>query len=190
MEHEVPNCAGLRFRCMTNALYHTDRRSFLEGVARVSNFLVIMLGASAVADLAEIWQFDYRVIGFGTAAIGALQLVFDFSGGARTHQVLQGRYYSLLAQLDKAVDPNNAFLAGIQSEIWKINADEPPTYRVVDAAAHNKTLELFSRDVKDKDRCHFGCWMSWTRNVWKWSDASFMPKVPATRPNSNESIKH
>ena len=189
MERATPSFADLRFRCMTNALYHTDRRSFLEGVARLFNFLVIMLGASAVADLAKVWQFDYRIIGFGTAAIGALQLVFDFSGGARTHQILQSRYYSLLAQLDEAVFPDDTFLARIQAEIWKINADEPPTYRVVDAAAHNKTLELFSRDVKDEDRCHFGCLMSWTRDVWKWSDASFVPKVPSTGHNTIESLK-
>lgn len=94
---------NLRFDALRNAHYHKARQRRLDTWSKCANFLVVVLGTAAAADLGRhfvLHQFPAReagataaTIGFLVAVIGALQLVFDWPGRARTHEFLQRRFY-------------------------------------------------------------------------------------------------
>jgi len=84
-----------KFDALRNAIYHTSRRRFFELLSRLLSFLVVISGTAAVANLHAI---EPRFAAAAAATIGALQLVFDFNGRARTHEILQRKYYDLIAE--------------------------------------------------------------------------------------------
>jgi len=93
-----------KFDALRNAIYHTSRRRFFELLTRSLSFLVVVSGTAAVANLHAI---EPRIAAAGAATIGALQLVFDFNGRARTHEILQRKYYDLIAEIDGIQSPND-----------------------------------------------------------------------------------
>jgi hypothetical protein len=123
-----------KFDALRNAIYHTSRRRFFELLSRSLSFLVVMSGTAAVANLQIL---DPRIPAAGAAAIGALQLVFDFHGRARTHELLQRKYYDLLADIDLVLAPEGEQLTRWQAALNRIYADEPPPMRALDAIAFN-----------------------------------------------------
>ncbi len=132
----------LQLNILRNALYHAGQRRRYERLTRWSNFLVIVLGASAMGDIARFAGLagSAPVLGAATAVLGALQLVLDFGGKARDHQVLQRDYYILLAELDERPDADEAELARLTAAMTRIAAGEPPTLRALDAKAYNDAL--------------------------------------------------
>ncbi|MDP9836649.1 hypothetical protein J2T09_001394 [Neorhizobium huautlense] len=106
------------------------------------SFLVIAFGASAAADIAAVleWSNWAKYAGMTAALIGALQLVFDFSGKARDHQSLQRDYYYLLAEIEEYPNADDERLAVWQAKMTRIAGDEPPTLRALDAKAYNDAL--------------------------------------------------
>lgn len=134
--------ARLQLNVMRNALYHAGQRRRYERYTRWSNFLVIILGASAMADLSRFVEIPGGVIlpGLLTTVLGALQLVFDFGGRARDHQVLQRDYYMLYAEIDQVISPTDEQIAVFASAMSRIAASEPPTMRALDARAYNDAL--------------------------------------------------
>ncbi|MBA8907178.1 hypothetical protein HNQ95_002960 [Aminobacter ciceronei] len=137
---------NLRFNALRNALYHTARRRFFELWNRIFNFAVVMLGAAAVGDLLSKYGIDQVPVGVAVAAVGAAQLVFDFGRSARDHQSLQRDYYNLLADIEQTVDPSDDKCAEWQAKMIRFAADEPPTYRAVDAKAYNDAAGALELD--------------------------------------------
>lgn len=132
----------IRFNVLRNALYHTSRRLTFDRWNRWFNFIVILIGASAMGDLAR--QFGYDVsqgfVGAAVAGVGAAQLVFDFGGKSRDHQALQRDYYHLLAEIEEKSEPSNDEMARWQGQMTRIAADEPPTLRALDSKAYNDAI--------------------------------------------------
>ncbi|WP_439523215.1 hypothetical protein [Marivita sp.] len=138
----------IRFNVLRNALYHVARRRSLERINRFFNFMVIVLGTAAVADLITV--FDLRVppeaIGAAIAIVGALQLVFDFGRAARDHQALQREYYHLLADIEGVIAPSEDQLAEWYSRMIRITADETPALKAIDSKAYNDTIDAMEWD--------------------------------------------
>ena len=80
-----------RFDALRNAIYHTERRTFLDRVNRSLNFWVIILGAGVAANIATQLKIDGRWLEFGVVLLATAQLVFDLGSRARTHEFLQKR---------------------------------------------------------------------------------------------------
>ncbi len=147
-----------------NALYHTGMRMAYERWNRVFNFLVLLLGASAMADAfgrIGIHQVyieakaseatpcrEGRHSRPGVAVIGALQLVFDFGRSARDHQTLQRDYYRLLAEIEACPTDDEDRRARWWGQMIAIAGDEPPVLRARDAKAYNDALD--SLDIHDQ----------------------------------------
>jgi hypothetical protein len=136
-----------KFDAMRNAIYHTSRRRFFELLTRCLSFLVVASGTAAVANIHAI---DPRYAAAGAAMIGALQLVFDFSGRARTHEILQRKYYDLLAEIDGIQTPNDEQFLKWQAALNRIYADEPPPMRALDAIAYNAACRNMGYDNSRK----------------------------------------
>ncbi|MCA8880357.1 MAG: hypothetical protein KDA73_10485 [Rhodobacteraceae bacterium] len=137
----TPDREIIRFNALRNALYHTARRRWFERLNRFFNFLVVVLGATAVGDFLAAASYGQAYLGLAVAIIGSLQLVFDFGGNARVHQTLQREYYYLLADIEAKIDPSDDELANWQGRMVRITADEPPMLKALDAKAYNDALD-------------------------------------------------
>lgn len=155
---------SIKFQALRNAVYHKSRQRRLEWWARVANLVTIMLGSTAAAkafgyggELTEVF------IGFLVAAVGALQLVYDWSSRARTHEFLQRRFYEVLAKLEEIDedDISRVELQKFNAELTRIYADEPPTLRALDAVAYNEALDSLGGAKGDRLE------ISWWQALWK-----------------------
>lgn len=147
MGAEVDN---IRFNALRNALYHTARRLTLERWDRWFNFLVILLGASAVAKFFPAGGRLDSAIGVGVAAVGALQLVFGFGRSARDHQGFQRQYYELLAEIEENPGADARQCSVWRGKMSRIAGEEPPFLRAVDAKAYNDALDSLEIDASQR----------------------------------------
>lgn len=172
MGGEPQSVEELEFNALRNALYHTARRQRLELWSRMTNFAVIVGGASAVVDVAR--DSDAGVwIGLAIAIIGASQLVFDFSGRARTHELLQKQYYSIMSSLKEQDSPDRIFRAKMEGEMLRIAGEEPPTYRALDAIAYNEACDALHGLEGQKHRLKVRWWQSITAHLIHHNNVSF-----------------
>lgn len=132
----------VRLHVLRNALYHTSRRMTFDRWNRWCSFFVILLGATAVSNLGNWlhWSWLSMVASFLTAAVGALQLVFDFGSKARDHQLLQKAYYHLAADIAEVTIATPEQVSIWDARMTRIAGDEPPTLRALDAKAYNDAL--------------------------------------------------
>lgn len=151
--------ATLELNVLRNALYHQGRRRRLERLTRWSNFFIILLGASAMGDVTRFAGYEgwAPAIGAATVAIGAFQLVFDFGGRARDHQVLQRDYYNLFAEIDAMPEASAEDIARFLSAMTRIAAGEPPSLRALDAKAYNDALSGLGH-WSENERLHIPLW--------------------------------
>lgn len=133
----------VRFEAIRNGRYHLARRSWYEWLHRITMFVVVMAGATAVTDI--IGNETYLVL-LATAA-GTTDLVFSFGEKAAQHARLQELSYEILASVDaEANDKSGACRRG-RAGLARIYAAEPKTMRVVDALAYNDTKEGLEKDA-------------------------------------------
>lgn len=127
----------LLFHAVCNAQYHTARRRTLERWSRWLSALTIILGTAVVAEAAGSFGMRVDWLGLATAIAGTFQLVFDFAGRARTHELLQRRYYDLIAAIRRKPMANETEIADWNGVITLIYGDEPPVEPVGNALAYN-----------------------------------------------------
>jgi hypothetical protein len=153
---------NLRFDALRNAHYHKARQRRLDTWSKTANFLVVVLGTTAAADLGKDFFLKQlptmevgatsAAIGFLVAVTGALQLVYDWSGRARTHEFLQRRFYEVIAKIEEKRPDTEEFLSELEAEMVRIYADEPATLRALDAVAYNETVDALGSTNGRADR--------------------------------------
>ncbi|WP_143019367.1 hypothetical protein [Mesorhizobium qingshengii] len=149
----------VRFNALRNAMYHTGRRMTFERWNRIFNFAVVVLGTAASGGLITYLGFNPIWPAAAVAVVGAAQLVFDFGRSARDHQALQKEYYNLLADVEAEVAPTEVQIASWNSRMIRINGDEPPTLRALDAKAFNDALDSLEFDRGDRLKVPFLHWL-------------------------------
>jgi len=163
---------GLRHMMLRNALYHQARRRWLDGWSRFYNLVVILGGTSAAADLLRPQGSNFTfALGMVLALVGALQLVFDFAGRARTHEILQKRYFDLLAGVECVINPKADNCAGWRGDIARLAAEEPPVLRALDAICDNQAT--FALSGGEKPRLKITPWQSVTRHLFAHNNGRF-----------------
>jgi len=135
--------SGPKFDALRNAIYHVARRNYFDLLNRLLNFVVIILGAGVAAKSAELFHVKELSLEFGVLIAATMQLTFDFGYRARTHEILQMKYYEMLAdiELDPAPNPNRWF-----AKLHTIAAGEPMPMRALDALAYNAALDATTSD--------------------------------------------
>lgn len=167
-----------RFDALRNALYHTERRNFLDWLNRALNFSVIVLGAGVVGKTADAFLIPGVWLELAVVILATAQLVSDFGSGARDHEFLQRRYYELLAEME-AGDPADP----VEQQKWSaklltIAAEEPMTMRALDAVAFNTALDaLFNDPEMQRRRQHVPWWCYVLRNFWAFQGRNFHPNA-------------
>ncbi|WP_320178102.1 hypothetical protein [Roseovarius pacificus] len=131
----------LQFELLRSALYHDMRQTFLMRLHRVSQFLTVVLGSSAIAALGAAQPLVGQLAGAAVAIVGAAQLVWDFGGLARDHGDLRRRFYALLSEAEQGGD-----VSGISKQMTLLYADEPPEVLRVNKRAHDRAGEAIYGD--------------------------------------------
>jgi hypothetical protein len=143
----VPIFQDPRFDALRNAIYHTARGRFLEAINRLFNFLVIVLGATAVGKLADAIHTGSWVE-LGIVLIATAQLVFDFAGRSSTHIFLQKRYYDLLAEMELNPSDDENDRRKWSNKLLTLAGDEPLPLRALDAIAYNTALDALINEAE------------------------------------------
>lgn len=124
----------LRFDLLRSALYHDMRETFLMRAHRLSLFAIVLLGSGAIAGFGAQYPLAGQVAGLLVAVISGAQLVWDFAGAAKDHDVLRRRFYELLAD----AGAKDADVSALTSLMTRIFADEPPVRHRTNRRAHNR----------------------------------------------------
>ena len=171
--------ADLRFEILRNAIYHTARNQFLDGCARYINFVVIVLGTSAAAQLgSETWKLDPKWLAAAAAFFATFQLVGGFAVSARVHAYLQRRCYELLAELEGTVSLDESKIAALRAKLIILYGEEPPPMRALDAVAYNAACDSIG---KSTERVKINGWQSLWRHIYPFNGTEFAPpKTSAT----------
>lgn len=151
----------LRFEAIRNGRYHLARRSWYEWLHRLSMFVVVMAGATAVTDIAG--QQKYLVL-VATAA-GIVDLVFQFGERGAQHARLQELSYEILSAIDEDAENKESAIRRARAALARLYASEPKTMRVVDALAYNDTKEGLEKDC-DGDLIVLRRRHRWLRHVF------------------------
>jgi hypothetical protein len=169
-----------RFDALRNAIYHTERRAFLDLLNRSLNFLVVLLGASVAVKAAtahgpvrEYW-LELAVVFVATA-----QLVFDFGSKARTHEFLQKRYYEMLSEMETSDFVSEKAKSRWSAKLLTIAADEPITMRALDALAYNKAIDAWISDPQEAANCrlYVPWWQRRLRHILAFQGVQFLPNA-------------
>jgi hypothetical protein len=133
----------VRFEAIRNGRYHLARRSWYEWLHRITMFVVIMAGATAVA---AIFGNEKYLVLLATAA-GTIDLVFSFGEKGSQHARLQELSYEVLASIDSEADDKSGACRQGRAALARIYAAEPKTMRIVDALAYNDTKEGLEKEA-------------------------------------------
>lgn len=132
----------LEFELLRSAFYHDACERMLMGWHKWMTFGTLVLGSSAAISFTASYPLAGQIAGLLVAVFGAMQLVFDHAGIARTHGDLRRQFYDLMADLEAGAEQ-----AAIRSKMTKSYADEPPTRkRQLDLAHDRAGTSLFGDD--------------------------------------------
>lgn len=134
---------GVRCELLMNARYHASREAFLDTVHRSLMFLIIVLGATAVADLFNS-ALVKAVFGACTVAFAAFDLTADLSNRARCHALMKRRYFELLADLTAGRS-----LMEVEEQMHRCSADEEPAFHALLAVSWNAAQEMIYGKAAD-----------------------------------------
>jgi len=166
-----------KFDALRSALYHTERRKFLDLLNRCLNLAIILLGAGAAAKWARLVHIDEVWLELAIVLCATCQLVFDFGGSARVHEFLQRRYYEVLAEIEAADANDTQALRKWSAKLLTLTADEPMTMRALDAVAYNKALDaILSPSDKYAYRQILKWWHVRLRHICAFQTTDFSPK--------------
>lgn len=137
---------NLQFELIRNINYHIAREAFLGRMASSLIGLQVLFGTAAFSVIATKlgpWGLA-EIVALTGATIGIVLLILDPAGKARDHRGFRSRYSSLLADL--TIGCEEPGLNDVQAEIYKISAEEPPTYNTLRALAFNETVRALYQD--------------------------------------------
>lgn len=165
-----------RFDALRNALYHTQRRNFLDRWNRSLTFLVIVLGTGVVGKIASRLNFPAEwCLELGVVFFATVQLVSDLGPLARNHEFLQRRYYELLAEIETKSSASADDKRKWSARLLAIAGEEPIAMRDLDAVAYNSALDALYDDPKIQKifRQHVKWWQYFLRHWYAFPGTNF-----------------
>lgn len=141
---------NVTFDILRSALYHDLRQRKLSRVNRFAMFLNILFGSAAVAAFGAEYPLIGQVFGVLIAVIGAASIVWDFGGRSGQHGELKRRFYALLADAERGIDPDT-----LRASMTVIYGEEPPINSRDNRRAHNQAGESMFGDDFHRVRVGF-----------------------------------
>lgn len=148
----ISNVQYPKFNALRSAFYHTERKCFFDTVNRLLHFLIVVLGASIMAKVADDRHIEGLWLEFGIVVCVTLQMVFDFCGQANLHANLQKRCYELLAEIEGQPQADEGQISRWSAVLIGLCAEEPTQMRALDAICFNRALEALIVDAAQRRR--------------------------------------
>ena len=140
----------LLFDVRRSVRYHMRRRRFYEGRNRLTNALASILGSAAVVAFLSKFGQDYgtlmAILTAFIAVFAAIDLASSTAAMARLHSDLARKFIDLEQSLVLMSDPGEVELREAQATRLKIEADEPPIYRILDTLCYNEMFIAYGYD--------------------------------------------
>jgi hypothetical protein len=171
----------VRFCCLDNAAYHSDRASFFDALHRVIMALVLVFSSATVAGMSSFPGLEWlRPWSPWLALIPVLastaDLVISPGTKAQAHTALRARYYELLAEAEEG-NGTPQDVRRWKAALHRAYAQEPPvTYRAAKAVSYNATIDaLWPEKEAAQRRLQIPFWHYITRSLFPWPWASYKP---------------
>jgi hypothetical protein len=142
---EVAALEAVQFDAYRNGTYHAARTDHYVRSHRWLMFAIVAAGTAGVTNLFEAF-IGQGYFGAATAILAALDLALDYKARASQHERLKHAYFNLFATITTAASPDAAKVRRWRGQIIRLTADEPKTYRGVDAIAYNNAADALGRD--------------------------------------------
>jgi hypothetical protein len=161
----------LNFETEKSIRYHRRRRSHYERINKLVVFATIMLGASAFADASKLLiGFSHPEIwGLVIAALGTLDLVFEFKTRACTHSELARQFADLAIELRTERSPSTAQVDKWQRRKLEIEIGEPPIFWLLERDCLNEVAIAWGRPISKAGPL---TWSERRRMNWVHADAA------------------
>ena len=140
---------SVSFNVLRNALYQTARLQHYSRLHRLVMFLVVLTGTAGVSTVVEK-AVGAQALGFATALLAALDLLFDFRGKADLHSRMRQKYYELLADIERSQSDSERSVRDWYAKMISYTAEEPGEYRAADALAFNEAVDALGRDKTER----------------------------------------
>ncbi len=129
----------LLFGVRRSIRYHSRRQAFFERLDRWFAFVLVLLGAGAVASVLQDNKTWTLAAGVGVTCIAGLNLVFGFGVKAGRH----AQFVKDFTRLEKRLhdDDSDETVAAVTKERLDIEAAEPPVMHVLNDLCHNELLQ-------------------------------------------------
>lgn len=129
-----------------NARYHARRAGFLSYVNKMSLFCIILLGSAEFSGAAVIKPYEVW-IGLSIAVLGSLNLVFDFAGQSKDHEMLFARYKEISTDLSRKLGFSDEELSIFETRLDGVLAQEKGSYfKALNALCHNEVMIAYNRE--------------------------------------------
>lgn len=136
--------------CERSMRYHQERTRFYESLHRWILFLIFLMLPVAVLRPFEFWQVEAWIwLPAVAAVLAGASLVFDLAGKARRHESLYQRFTHIAGRIASESEPDADKIADWEYRIYKLYADEPPTYRALNALCHNQMAQALGSKKED-----------------------------------------
>lgn len=138
---------NLLFEIRRSVRYHTARRRFFERMHHLTTASALIFGSvAAFTVLSEVGPY-YTLAAAGVVTLlSAIDLVAGSPVKARQHHDLARRFIELERIITTADVPSSGKIDQWRAERLTIEAEEPPTKKVLDAIAHNELLRAMGYD--------------------------------------------
>ncbi|MBW1666751.1 MAG: hypothetical protein JRJ66_01630 [Deltaproteobacteria bacterium] len=137
----------LLFGVRRSVRYHNRRRQFFDRLHKFSVFLSALAGTATLASVLAKAGPTYTLIFAAAVAIfSVIDLVIGTAQAARLHHDLARRFFSLEKSIVSLKDPSDEDLAALTARRLDIEADEPPSLKVLDSICHNELLRALGYD--------------------------------------------
>jgi len=92
----------LKFDLQRCAFYHGMRARFFDTTGKIISLVSVVAGAGAFSSLVSGSQYVISILACITAFFSGLNIIVGFSRRGRDHEILRGKYYSLMIDLERA----------------------------------------------------------------------------------------
>lgn len=139
---EAPLMSDVMFNALRSAYTNEDREWFFSALHRLIMFVVTLSGTVAFATIVQTSSVEkVGYFALVVTVLGLIDLVFDLSGSARQHGFLRHRFLEVFGEAHSSEAP----VETLNQKLLKLYADEPTTFRIVDAVAFNAAASTLGR---------------------------------------------
>lgn len=130
----------LDFAVRKSIRYHDHQERTYDALHTGGRFITLLLSLGAVGKIISKHPEAGAWLALVVAVVSAAEMAFGFTKKARLHNDLKRRFCSLEEDLCqyRHAPPSEASVIALECKRLKIEADEPPTKRVLNVMCHNE----------------------------------------------------